>query len=109
MKPLESRLEAQVKQYAESKDCLFWKFSSPARRGVPDRIIITPHGAHGWMELKRDGESPTSLQFYHLRLLREHRAPSCWVSTFEQAKDFIDELLSKCPSDYRPEPPADSL
>jgi hypothetical protein len=90
----ESAIERKVKAYAESKDCLFWKITSPGRDGVPDRVVVTPRGVHGWIELKRKGEVPTAIQFYHLRMLREHSANSIWICTFEQAKDFIDELLT---------------
>jgi hypothetical protein len=35
--PLEKVIEAKVNAYAQSKGFLVYKFTSPARRAVPDR------------------------------------------------------------------------
>lgn len=39
-----------------------YKFSSPARRGVPDRIIVMPCGRVIFAEVKAPGKRPTTLQ-----------------------------------------------
>ena len=39
-----------------------YKFTSPARRGVPDRVVVLPSGAVIWVELKAPGRLPTILQ-----------------------------------------------
>ena len=39
-----------------------YKFTSPARRGVPDRVVVLPSGAVIWVELKAPGKLLTILQ-----------------------------------------------
>lgn len=39
-----------------------YKFTSPARRGVPDRVVVLPSGSVIWVELKAPGKLPTILQ-----------------------------------------------
>ncbi|HDM8259689.1 PDDEXK family nuclease [Proteus mirabilis] len=43
-----------------------YKFTSPGRRGVPDRIVLLPHGKIIFVECKAPGEKPRPEQ------LREH-------------------------------------
>jgi hypothetical protein len=38
--PAESELEKKVCDYAKSKGAEVYKFTSPGRRGVPDRILL---------------------------------------------------------------------
>lgn len=42
------------------------KFTSPARRSVPDRLILWPDGSVDFVECKAPGEKPTEAQ------LRDH-------------------------------------
>jgi len=59
------------------------KFSSPNRRGVPDRIISLPGGKIVFCELKRPGKKPTPLQ------LRDHarrKALNCDVRVIDSLK-----------------------
>ena len=39
-----------------------WKWVSPGMAGVPDRIVLLPHGLTYFVELKKPGEQPRSLQ-----------------------------------------------
>ena len=38
------------------------KFVSPGHGGVPDRIVLLPHGRMGFVEVKAPGEKPRPLQ-----------------------------------------------
>ena len=90
---LEKDLEARVVRYAKSRQCLCYKFSSPAHRGVPDRLVIAPGGRVGFLELKRPGEQPTALQLSTLNQIRLKGATADWADSFEAAKLFIDALI----------------
>lgn len=46
-----------------------YKFSSPARRAVPDRLCIMPKGKHFFVEVKRKGGKLTSLQTVEIKRL----------------------------------------
>lgn len=47
-----------------------YKFSSPARRGVPDRLCVLPGTRVLFVECKRPGQAPTTLQARELSYLR---------------------------------------
>ena len=59
---LEKQIEGKVCDYAKSKGCLCYKFTSPSRRSVPDRLFITPSGKVFFIEFKRAGAHPTEAQ-----------------------------------------------
>ena len=44
-------------QFLKSKNWIAYKFKSPSRRGVPDRLVIGPHGRHFFIEFKGEKES----------------------------------------------------
>lgn len=59
-------LEKQVEQYLVKKIKALggvpYKFTSPAHRSVPDRLILMPDGKSYFVELKRPGGKPTAGQ-----------------------------------------------
>lgn len=60
------------------------KFSSPARRSVPDRIVTMPDGQIIFVELKAPGKKPTEAQG------RDHakrRAMGCDVRVIDNKGD----------------------
>lgn len=94
IKVLEKDIEKKIVAYAKSKGCIVRKFTSPAQRAVPDRIIITPRGVVGFLEVKRPGNKPTPLQYREMELLRENGAIVEWHDDVEKAEEFIDYLLT---------------
>jgi len=94
IKVLEKDIEKKIVAYAKSKGCIVRKFTSPAQRAVPDRIIVTPRGVVGFLEVKRPGNKPTPLQYREMELLSENGAPVEWHDSAEGAKEFIDYLLT---------------
>ena len=66
---LEKQIEAKVCDYAKERGLLVYKFTSPARMAVPDRMFIRPDGKVFFIEFKREGMRPTPAQDReHLRL-----------------------------------------
>lgn len=66
----EGRNESYLLQMARKHRMLSWKFVSPARGGVPDRLLITPSGTV-FVEVKAPGEKPTRRQLAtHAKLRR---------------------------------------
>ncbi len=94
IKVLEKDIEKKIVAYAKSKGCIVRKFTSPAQRAVPDRIIVTPRGVVGFLEVKRPGNKPTPLQYREMELLAENGAPVEWHDNVEGAKEFINYLLT---------------
>jgi len=62
---LERDIEKYLVSECKDKDILCYKFVSPQRRGVPDRILIRK-GIVVFLELKAPGKSPSPTQ------VREH-------------------------------------
>lgn len=94
IKVLEKDIEKKIVAYAKSKGCIVRKFTSPSCRGVVDRTVLTPHGVTGYLEVKRPGNKPTTLQTKELNALRGNKAPADWKDSVEKGKAFVDYLLT---------------
>lgn len=93
-KLLEKEIEKKVGEYATKKlGCLYYKFTSPARRAVPDRLIIAPNGNVGFLELKREGCKPTTLQQREMQKLKDAGQRVAWVDSVAAGKLFVDNLI----------------
>lgn len=84
--------ERDVERYL-IKECkkrgwLCWKFVSPGRRGVPDRIVIRP-GSAAFVEVKRKGGRISPLQIRRIEELIRLLIPARVVET----KGEIDEMI----------------
>lgn len=104
IKVLEKDIEKKIVAYAKSKGCLCYKFTSPAQRSVPDRIIVTPHGVVGFLEVKRPGNEPTKAQYAELHKLLNLSCFAEWHDTVEGAKKFIDDLIKVRLNTWQEEP-----
>jgi len=71
-KVLEVSVERSIKRWtAQHKDNLiYWKFTVPGMRGVPDRVCLFRGGRCVFFELKRPGAKPRKLQIYVIKKLR---------------------------------------
>jgi len=92
--PLEKVVEGKVRAYAIKQGCLCRKFTSPSQRSVPDRIIITPRGVVGFLEMKRKGKEPTPSQYKEQALLMGRGCNVAWSDCFEGGKAFVDKLMA---------------
>lgn len=90
----ESDIEKKVCDYARRKGCLVYKFTSPARRAVPDRLIVAPTGRVGFLELKAPGRKPTRCQSHEIERLRANGANAAWADSVEDGLAFVDNLLN---------------
>ena len=67
---LEAEIEKKVCEYARSKGLIAYKFTSPNRRSVPDRLFCGPQGLHFFIEFKATGKKPTEKQWREIKRLR---------------------------------------
>lgn len=88
----ESKLDRKLREYAEDCGVLYLKFTSPGRRGVPDRLLLAPRGRMGLMELKAQGKRPGPVQARAIHQLHSLGYKVRVVDSFDQGKAFIDEL-----------------
>jgi hypothetical protein len=68
------------------------KFVSPGMAGVPDRIVFLPGGRVAFAELKAPGKTPTPMQRYRHRQLRELGFTVHVVDNPEDIETFIREV-----------------
>ena len=58
----EKMVEAALVKAVKEKHGLALKFVSPGLAGVPDRVVLLPHGKLAFVELKAPGEKMRPLQ-----------------------------------------------
>jgi len=93
---LERDIEKKVCDYAKDRGILTYKFTSPSRAAVPDRLFIGPTGHMWFVEFKQEGKKPTPAQEREHRRLREKMVEVWVIDSAESGKLMIDEKLMKC-------------
>ena len=63
----ESEIEKAVCDHVKKQHGIAYKFTSPGRRNVPDRMIVLPNGRVFFIEFKAPKKKPTEGQ------IREHQ------------------------------------
>lgn len=89
--PRENRIESYFRRQCRLYGFLALKFVSPARNGVPDRMVITPAGTV-FVELKRTGEQPTRLQNAMHRKMRRFGAAVHVLDSVPAVDAFVRQL-----------------
>jgi len=90
---LEKQIESKVCEYARSKGVLAYKFTSPARAAVPDRLFIAPDGRVWFCEFKRGGAKATPAQEREHNILRQHKVSVFVIDNVIEGKNMIDLML----------------
>lgn len=67
----ESSVERRLRKRVEAAGGKCWKWVSPGRRGVPDRIVLLPGGVVAFVETKAPGETERPDQVNVQRIMRE--------------------------------------
>lgn len=80
----ESSIEAAFVKWCKAHGYYTRKFSSPAHRGVPDRIVAK-NGKVLFIEFKAPGKVPTTLQRRELTELRDHGLKAAWADSLHVA------------------------
>ncbi|MEE3396983.1 MAG: VRR-NUC domain-containing protein, partial [Succiniclasticum sp.] len=58
----EKQIEQKLVTETRKKGGLAVKFVSPSFSGMPDRLVLLPHGVMGFVEVKAPGKKPRLLQ-----------------------------------------------
>ena len=89
---LEKTLENRLRLAVERAGGLCLKWTSPGRRGVPDRMVLFPGGLIVFVELKRPGEKvrAQSLQDYWHDRLRQYGFIVRVLSQPDEIAPFVD-------------------
>lgn len=92
--PLEKDIEKKVCDHAKRLGCLVYKFTSPARRSVPDRLFIPPKGyAMFFIEFKRKGCKPTPAQEAEIAKIRKQGIYVGVIDTVAEGKLQVEVQL----------------
>ena len=87
---LEKDIESKSCQYAKERGWLTYKFTSPARRSVPDRIFINPAGLIIFIEFKAARKVPTEAQEREIERLRKNGCFVLVIDSVEDTKILVD-------------------
>lgn len=88
----ESALEQRLVREVKAIGGLAPKWVSPGNRGVPDRLVILPHGVTVYVEMKAPGKQLEPLQRKWAKTLigMEHRHYK--IDSVEDIERFIQEV-----------------
>lgn len=84
----ESAVEKKVCAYAKKKGMEVYKFVSPGRSGVPDRMFIY-NGCVCFIEFKAPGKKPTSLQKHEIQVMHSQCVRVAVIDNVEAGIDFL--------------------
>ena len=90
----EREIERKLVSAVKSRGGICPKFVSPGFDGMPDRVVLLPHGKLGFVEVKRPGEQPRPLQTARHRILRKLGFLVFVLDGEEQIGGMIDEIQS---------------
>lgn len=88
----ESKIEKRLKKEIELIGGKALKFVSPGVAGVPDRIVLLPHGKIIFVELKAPGEKPRAIQEYRAKELRNLGFEVKYIDSIEGVLKLISEV-----------------
>lgn len=89
MSILEKEIEKKVNAHAKATGWLQYKFVSPGKRGVPDRMYFM-NGHTLMIEFKALGRTASALQDKEMRLLRRAGIPCHVVDNVTEGKYLLD-------------------
>ena len=89
----ESDIERKIREYAESKGCEYRKFVSPGKVKVQDRVVISPYGVTGFLEIKKPGGDIHTKQIRYGIKLKNMKVPVGIVDNVEDGITFVNYVL----------------
>ena len=90
----EKTIESKLVKAVKNMGGLAPKFVSPGFDGVPDRLVLLPHGKIAFVELKATGKTLRPLQVKRKRQLESLGFSVYRVDAAEQIGGILDEIQS---------------
>ena len=90
----EKQIEQKLVSSVKAKGGLAPKFVSLGFDGVPDRIVLLPHGRIAFIELKAKGRKMRPLQVRRKRQLESLGFSVYCIDSTEQIGGILDEIQS---------------
>ena len=88
----EKNIESALVRATRNRDGMCPKFTSPGMDGMPDRLVLLPHGRFCFVEVKAPGEKPRPLQAYRHRQLRRLGFKVYVLDGTEQIEGILDRI-----------------
>ena len=90
---LEKDIERKMARAFEGRGAIAWKFVSPGRQGVPDRIVLMPGGKVAFVELKTETGKLSPMQKVVQEQLRGLGFDVYTVYGAQQAMELANTLM----------------
>ena len=84
----ESKIEKVFREAVESNAGVAYKFVSPGRRGVPDRLVLFPGGKAYFVELKAPGKDLEPHQEREIARIKRMGHSVVVIDSVQKAKDW---------------------
>lgn len=91
----ESAIEKHLQYRVELAGGLCWKWASPGRRGVPDRIVLWPRGAVSFVELKAPGGRLSPLQKWTHARMHDLCHDVAVLASIAEVDEWVDTALAR--------------
>ena len=88
----EKHIEKELAARTRAMGGIVPKFTSPGFDGMPDRLVLLPHGRMGFVELKAPGRTPRPLQLARHRLLRRLGFKVYVIDEINQIDSVLEEI-----------------
>ena len=88
----EKTVEQQLVKAVKQRGGICPKFTSPGYDGMPDRLVLLPHGRMAFVEVKAPGKKPRPLQINRHELLRKLGFKVFILDEPEQIGGILDEI-----------------
>ena len=88
----EKKIEQALVRDVKAQGGICPKFVSPGFDGMPDRLILLPHGKFAFAEIKAPNKRPRVLQLARHQMLRKLGFKVYVIDNEEQIGGIIDEI-----------------
>lgn len=89
---LEKTIEHKLKSAVKSMGGIAFKFTAPGVNGVPDRLVLLPHGKLAFIEFKAPGKDMRPLQVRRKRQLEQLGFSVYCIDSAEQIGGVLDAI-----------------
>ena len=91
----EKQIEQKLVTETRKKGGLAVKFVSPSFSGMPDRLVLVPHGVMGFVEVKAPGKKPRLLQVSRHAMLREMGFQVFVLDAMEDIPGLLQKIMEE--------------
>jgi hypothetical protein len=89
---LEKQVEAYLVKAVRERGGEAYKFTSPAMRGVADRLVVMPNGVVWFVEVKRPGGKRTPLQERFALRMEDLGQRYALLCSIEEVRQWLAQL-----------------